>query len=481
MPPVILTHTEIQDDQIQSQIDGGSGIRTPVWAGIIFCFVIALVLVLGKVIKSPKEVMKSAEIVGLKASRPAKTPEGSRITEENEASSSDKEHEKTTVYEAPREIQSSVPASQELQRMQKGLEEILKLHQAQIASFESELKSQKQENMALKERIENAKKNNLKPDLQETAPHLLISEIMEERASYARKKRQEAQERRKQKEAEWSQYFKKFNEGTAELQEKDVMTEASSLAEELKKSYSEERSAVQSQLRIAKETENRLSPGRQQNEGAIKFKQVENKYPSQEVYDKTFQGLISLGNEKGDKPSVQWTIVTDPENGLRDVYSLFGMTALIRKDFKYYSLSTGESIPEYKIDSFAETGILSEFPWRDFGDQLETVQRRTGMDLSGADVIYFMSDRMLRYFRSKVDRAIRCAVRQGHITKMQLETGHLRVVGRVLAIITPYRKHRFGVYVPTLLEYFDKAAGEIKDIYLDTNACFLADPDISHL
>ena len=463
--------------------------RPALLAGVVLCVIIGAALLLGQLVKTPEEEKKPVRAdIPAQAKKPGTkphkefSPKDKGATQPQTKPPKEKQHptKGSQDNKKPKPGIQKPAAALDLQQFKHELQELKKRFVTKVAALEKELTEQKKANDKLKEHIEKARKSDQKPDVKETTPTSEMVDAVEKQASSANEKHQKTRQERVKEESTWLDYFQKMaQESKARPQE--TKSPGKDPLKEIKRAFSSEEEATQNAVKTAKKAEDRMSPGRGKTGPASKIKQLTRIHPSQEIYDKSFQGFISFGNKKSKKPSVQWAILNDPGEGLKGVYPLFNMTPLIRLNNTYYDLSTGESVNKYKIAAFAPTGILSEDPWRDFGDMIEMAGRRSGVDLSDADVIYFMSDRMLYYFRTKVNHALDCAVNEGNLKPDKLKDGQIRVVGRVLAVTAPDGNHRFGIYIPTLVEIFDKTTGKIEDIKLDTAACFGNDPDVKPL
>ena len=462
---------------------------------------------------------------------PQKTDTGSKQPPPPPPSSADQEKKEAELRQK---------FNEELKNVQEQMEKAKTNFGKKIASLEDQLKARKGENTELKKTVQKARESDKKPDVKDTTSSNEIFDVLEKMLAGADKKYEEARketkekeenwaeffnksskkpdagskdkaakDETKEKEKEWTAFFKKLAEETEPSKESASPKNAADPLKEIQKAFKKQEDAKEKTVEVAEKNRDRISPGRGpkpsekpkpvkpepvkkpepkpepkpkiEPKTEPKPKQLDVKNPSEEAYNKAFKGLVSMGREKVEKPSVQWAIFNDPGKGLREVYSLFNLTPVIRTGRTYLDLATGDKVNEYKIESFAPTGILSEYPWRDFGDMLESVQKRTGRSLEDAEIVYFMSDQMLTYFLNKVQRAVNCATRKGLMSRDMMKSGQVRVVGRVLGINSPGGQNQFGLYVPMRIEVFDKDAGEVKDIHLDLASCFGNDPDIAPL
>jgi len=459
-----------------------SKFRSAVLAGVVLCIFIAIALFLGQLVKAPEGDKKPVP-AGIQSESKNNDPE---LKKQQPPKDKDTEQQKPTTVQkrkdAPQEPnkEKQQKERQHVKQLQDDLREIKKAFEQKMTLLEKELIEQKKVNTHLKERIERARKSDQKPDVKETTPTSDMVKEIHKQTLVAEQKHQEVRQQRVQKETTWVEDFQKIFKERKE-QPSGKPTDTKDPLTELRKSFSDDEKALKEAVHTSKQAEDRLSPGRGSVSAHSSVKKLNKVQPAQERYDQAFRGFISVGNEKAKKSSIQWAILNDRGKGLREVYHLFNMTPMIRLNNSYYDLSTGESVTRYKIDAFAPVGILSEDPWQDFGDLLKAAEQKSGADFKHAEIIYFMSDRMLNYFRIKVGRAVGCFFDQSNLKTYQPKEEEIRVVGRVLAVTAPDGQHRFGIYIPTRVEVFNKETGEIEEVNIETTQCFGKDPDVGPL
>jgi hypothetical protein len=432
--------------RVKRSLEKNPGITAIMVMGII----IVIAIIFGQSIKSPDSLNPVSEPLPL-------------ITQEQET---DDEKGKKDIKKV---INQKTGKEEELNQLKKNLDETKKKFDNSMKSLNAEIKKQKQQNDALKEEISEVRK--IKEN-QKVEDKTQIDVIVDGTVSRNEKKTDENQIKVKEDKVGWVKYF-----GTSFPNSNDDKKKG----EKVKITSDRESSEKTKTIDTDEKSDGGQNIGNTQRGVASDIKQVKNVNPSQKAYSKAFRGLMSLGKITPEKKNVQLAIINDPGKGLKEVYGLFGMTPFIRLNKKYYSLSTGQSLSPIRLDSFAGTGILCENPWRDFGAELSAVQEKTGMSLSKANVIYLMESNTMNYFYHKVDKAINCSLNLGKVSTQKIQQSQVSVTGRVLAVSAPNKQHQFGIFVPILIEIFDKSSENHRRIEVDPKTCFKDDPDIAPL
>jgi len=173
-----------------------------------------------------------------------------------------------------------------------------------------------------------------------------------------------------------------------------------------------------------------------------------------------------------------WAVMNNHGTTLKDVYKLFAMKPVGEKDKRYFNMETCELLTEMQLGSYASTGVLCEYPNRDFRDEMNRVRNRHGYD--NLRVTYYMWPDIANYFQYKAETAVQCLINRGQLPKDEGLHQNILVVGNVYKIKQPGTKKAIGLYLPSKIEYLNPDTGKrsLMAVPLD---CFSGHKDIELL